>query len=94
MFGGAVAGGKVLGKYPSSFEEGDLDGIALGRDRMIPTTPWDAMWFRVAEWFGVPATGPGMDKVLPMHKSFPSDKLYGKDDLFDVLGLNGDESIS
>jgi len=94
MFGGAVAGGKVLGKYPNSFEEGDPDGIALRRGRMIPTTPWDAMWFGVAEWFGVPATGPEMDKVLPMHKSFPSDKLYGKDDLFDVLDSNGEESIS
>lgn len=94
MFGGAVAGGKVLGQYPSSFEVGDPDGIALKRGRMIPTTPWDAMWFGVAEWFGIPATGPGMDKVLPMHKNFPSDKLYGKGDLFDLLGSGGDESVS
>ena len=33
--------------------------------------------------FGVPATGPEMDKVLPMHKNFQNPNvLYGKADLF------------
>jgi len=94
MFGGAVAGGKVLGQYPREFEQGDEDGIALKRGRMIPTSPWDSMWKGVAEWFGVPAEGAGMDKVLPMHKNFPSDKLYNKNQLFDVLGSDGDGSTS
>ena len=130
MFGGPVKGGKVLGHYPSEFEEGDQDGIILSRGRIIPTTPWDAMWkgkhttcpiydeilytlnalsYRivfnteqnyifnssgVAEWFGIPEGAEGMDKVLPMHKNFPADALYGKDDLFDLLGSGGEEDTS
>ena len=43
MFGGAVDGGKVLGKYPTDFQQGDRDKLALSRGRMIPTTPWDAV---------------------------------------------------
>jgi uncharacterized protein (DUF1501 family) len=94
MFGGSVDGGKVLGQYPSDFEEGDSAGIMLSRGRVVPTTPWDAVWKGTAEWFGIPATGLGMDKVLPMHKNFPSHLLYGEDDLFDILGPNGGESTS
>merc|ERR1719253_144404 len=86
MFGGAVKGGQVLGQYPSNFEEGDEEGIMLSRGRMIPTTPWDAMWLGVSEWFGVPSNSPEMEKVLPLHTNFPPEKLYGKADLFDVLG--------
>ncbi|KAL7542550.1 hypothetical protein ACHAXR_011864 [Thalassiosira sp. AJA248-18] len=82
MFGGAVKGGQVLGQYPSDFEEGDAEGIALSRGRMIPTAPWDAMWKPLAEWFGVNATGPDMDKVLPMHKNFPQELLYNETDVF------------
>ena len=82
MFGGAVNGGRVLGRYPSDFEQGDEAKIALSRGRMIATTPWDAMWKGTAEWFGVPATGPEMDKVLPMHKNFPQERLFNKTTLF------------
>lgn len=82
MLGGSIKGGKVLGQYPSDFEEGEDNPIALSRGRMVPTTPWDAMWKGAAEWFGIPATGPEMEKVLPMHKNFPPELLYGKDDLF------------
>jgi hypothetical protein len=48
---------------------------------MIPTSPWDAMWKGTAEWFGI-AEGDEMDRVLPMHKNFPSNKIYGKSELF------------
>lgn len=88
MFGGAVKGGKVLGEYPVDFEQGDDAGIVLSRGRMIPTSPWDSMWYGVAEWFGIPSHGPEMDKVLPMHMNFPASKLYGKETLFDVLGTH------
>ena len=82
MFGGAVNGSHVLGQYPSDFEQGDPERLALSRGRMIPTNPWDAMWKGTAEWFGIPATGPEMDKVLPMHKNFPQGILYNESDLF------------
>lgn len=83
-----------MGKYPSEFVEGDAEGIMLSRGRMVPTTPWDAVWKATAEWFGIPANGPEMDKVLPMHKNFPSEMIYDKEDLFDGFGMNGEESTS
>lgn len=89
-----MAGGKVLGKYPDNFEEGDPDNIILSRGRIIPTTPWDSMLHSVAEWFGVPANSAEMDKVLPMHKNFPLEKIFGKDDLFVCTGVNCGESTS
>ena len=84
MFGGAVNGGHVFGQYPSDFEQGDDAGIALSRGRMIPTTPWDAMWKGTAEWFGIPAAGQEMDKVLPMHKNLPQEMLYNQTILFNM----------
>merc|ERR1711982_305797 len=84
MFGGSVNGGQVLGLYPSDFEQGDDAGLVLSRGRMIPTTPWDAMWKGTAEWFGIPAAGPEMDKVLPMHKNFPQEMLYNQTMLFNL----------
>jgi len=83
MFGGNVNGGQVLGKYPKAFEIGDEDQIALNRGRIIPTTPWDAMWQGAAEWFGIPPNSPGIDKVLPMHMNFPDlVDSYHESDLF------------
>ena len=70
IFGGALNGGQVLGLYPDDFEQGDPAKIALSRGRTIPTTPWDFMWKPVAEWFGIPAGGPEMKKVLPLHENF------------------------
>ena len=84
MFGGSVNGGHVLGLYPSDFEQGDDAGLVLNRGRMIPTTPWDAMWKGTAEWFGIPAAGPEMDKVLPIHKNFPQEMLYNQTMLFNL----------
>ena len=72
IFGGALNGGQVLGLYPDDFEQGDSANIALSRVRIIPTTttPWDFMRKPVAEWFGIPAGGPEMKKVLPLHENF------------------------
>jgi len=80
MIGGSVSGGKILGKYPVDFIEGDEDQIALSRGRMIPQYPWEAMLKGVSQWFGVPQED--MNTVLPMKKNFPNELLYGKDDLF------------
>lgn len=83
VLGGALQnGGKVLGEYPTDFNQGDPAKLALSRGRMIPTTPWDAMWKPVVEWFGIAPNSPEMDKVLPMHKNFPAGKLYSEADFF------------
>ncbi len=52
MFGGAVKGGKILGEYPRSFDPNEE--WMLGRGRVIPTTPWDAVFKGIARWAGVP----------------------------------------
>ena len=86
MMGGAVNGGKVLGKYPDDFEQSDsnhTNPIALGRGRMIPTHPWDAMWYGTAQWFGVTEEN-DMEKVLPMWKNFDSDLCYNASELFTI----------
>ena len=84
-FGGAVNGGKVRGLYPHDFVESSLNPIALSRGRMIPEHPWDAMWYGTAEWFGINVEGDEIDKVLPMNKNFPSEKLYGEAELYKAV---------
>lgn len=55
VFGGDVSGGRILGKYPRSF--GDSDPTNIGRGRLVPSTSWDALWYGIAQWFGI--TEPG-----------------------------------
>ena len=78
ILGGGLKGGKVLGQFPTVFSE---DGpLALSRGRMLPTTPWDAIWNGIAPWMGVP--GPDMDTVLPHKKNFESSVLFTEADVF------------
>ena len=49
MFGGGVAGGKVLGQYPTDFEQGDDDKLVIGSSRIIPSPQncgmvWCSKW--------------------------------------------------
>jgi len=73
LAGGSVDGGKILGTYPTNFEELDTS-----RMRLLPTTPLDAVWNGIAEWFGVLPSD--LDKVLPNRRKFP--KLFTKADMF------------
>jgi uncharacterized protein (DUF1501 family) len=74
--GGSVRGGQILGVYPDDLSpEGDQ---ILKRGRTVPTTPWEAVWAGVGEWFGVNEAD--MDKVLPNRGSFAS--FFSKEDLF------------
>lgn len=43
MFGGSVAGGKILGQYPTSFDVSAAENI--GRGRLIPSRSWDSLWY-------------------------------------------------
>ena len=45
-----------------------------------PTTPWEAVWKGIAEWWGIPKES--MPFVLPNAANFPEDTLYGRDALF------------
>jgi len=76
IMGGDVNGGRILGKYPDSFD-GDLD--AGGRGRIIPTTPWDAVWNGIAQWMGV-NDETLLREILPNAKW--DDSKFTKEDLF------------
>ncbi len=69
MFGGAVDGGKILGDYPDDLStEGPL---ILDRGRVIPTTPWDAVFKGIAQWAGV--QNDQLSNVLPNLNNFNDD---------------------
>jgi uncharacterized protein (DUF1501 family)/uncharacterized protein (DUF1800 family) len=81
MMGGSLNGGKILGSYPSEFDDGS-SSYALDRGRMVPTTPWDAMWNGVAQWMGV-SSEEDLDEILPMRKNFDSEILFDEATLFE-----------
>ena len=74
LMGGDVSGKKILGNYPSNFENYDVS-----RGHIYPTLSWDSIWNGVAEWFGI-TDSDDLDKVLPNRHKF--DNLFSKNDLF------------
>ena len=78
-----MAGGKVkqqiLGTYPDMREEAPLN---LGRGRIIPQLPWEAIWNGVAAWFGVDSEN--MAEVLPNAANFQASSIFSESDLFNV----------
>lgn len=78
VFGGDIDGGKILGEYPTDLtDEGPL--IVNKRGVVLPTTPYDAIWNGVAQWFGVTSNA-DLDIVLPNRNKFT---------LFDTMTLYG-----
>jgi hypothetical protein len=70
MLGGNVKGGVVKGDYPRDLSD---DGHnVLSRGRVIPSVPYDALWFSVAEWAGV-TTASEMEEILPNVGNFDVD---------------------
>ena len=52
----------------------------IGRGRVIPTLPWEAMWYGIVKWFGV--QDGQLSTVLPNAGNFPASLLFDKDELF------------
>eukprot|EP01122_Echinamoeba_exundans_P008354 TRINITY_DN275_c0_g1_i1.p1 TRINITY_DN275_c0_g1~~TRINITY_DN275_c0_g1_i1.p1 ORF type:complete len:1994 (-),score=503.35 TRINITY_DN275_c0_g1_i1:77-6058(-) len=78
VVGGKINGGRILGSYPTTLTD---DGpLSLGRGRLIPELPFEAVWQGVAEWFGVPANK--ISKILPNAANFPADKIFTQSELF------------
>lgn len=67
-----------MGEYPSSFSESDHTNI--GRGRLIPKSSWDALFYGVAQWFGITDQNE-LDYVLPNNQNFGCD-LFTDYDLF------------
>jgi len=78
MFGGEVKGGQILGRYPDDLTDGGP--LGLGRGRLIPTTPWDAVFQGIAGWLSI--TGVDLDYVCPNRYAFASSVLFTANDLF------------
>jgi len=76
MFGGEVNGTQILGEYPQSFE--DTDATNIGRGRLLPTTSWDAMWYGIAQWFGI-HNATDLKYVLPNNGNFGCNLFTDKD---------------
>ena len=70
--GGAVNGSQIFGEFPSSFVE-TSDVVISRNGRIIPTTPWESVWYGLAEWFGVDAED--MAEVLPNYANFPFETM-------------------
>jgi len=80
MAGGRVKGGEILGEYPYDITKpGPLN---VGRGRIMPTTPWEAVWSGVVEWLGVDPAD--IDTCLPNAVNTVDEtfQLFSKADLF------------
>ena len=81
MIGGNVNGSQIFGNYPDNLRKTDDNLIAVGRGRLIPTTPWEGMWKGVAEWFNVSSLE--METVFPNLKNFVSSShIISRDVMF------------
>jgi uncharacterized protein (DUF1501 family) len=79
VLGGDVKGGVMHGTYPEDYE-----AVSVGRSRLHPTTPWEAVWKGAAEWFGVPADK--MGQVLPNLEVFDDTMLLSASAMFKSSG--------
>jgi len=80
MVGGGLKGGQIRGVYPADLS--DKSDYWLRRGRMIPTTPYDAVWSAIATWMGVKGDT-DLNFVLPTRPNFPRCELYTDEDLFE-----------
>ena len=46
----------------------------------MPTTPWEGMWYGVAEWFGVEADR--LYDVVPNAANFPDSAVHTAEELY------------
>ena len=67
----------MLGAFPERLTEDDCE-VNLGRGRLLPTLPFDAVWHGVLEWMGVQ----NISNVLPNAASFPRDALFSQQELY------------
>lgn len=78
MLGGNVKGGQVLGKYPQRLDKEYSDEVH--GSTVIPTTPWEAVWKGIAEWWGV--ANETIPSLLPNAANFPDEALFSQSQLF------------
>ena len=78
VLGGAVKGGQVYNRFPSSLIEGNNQDA--GRGRMIPEYPWENVLMPIAEWMGV--EGSHQRDVFPNIQNFNASHILATNVLF------------
>jgi len=71
--GGAVAGGQVIGKFPSLVLGGVDDSDPGGGGRMVPSTSTEQIGATLMQWMGLPLSE--LDTVFPTLRNFSTRKL-------------------
>ena len=86
--GGAVDGGKILGTYPNDLEQGPTSRN-IGRGRMVPSTPWEAIWYGLSQWMDVPDEN--IEVVIPNVNNWQvGHTLFTKGQIFSGFELGFD----
>ena len=57
-----------------------LGDVNVGRGRFIATTPWEAIWNGIAEWWGLDEDSRA--DVLPHASNFDDRTIFSVEDLF------------
>jgi uncharacterized protein (DUF1501 family) len=73
VLGGAVAGGQVIGQFPSLKLGGHDDGDPGGGGRMVPTTSTEQVAATLMQWMGLPDAA--LPSVFPTLANFSTHKL-------------------
>ena len=81
IIGGSVKGRRVHGVFPDDVNPATSElEVGRGRGVFVPTTPWEGMWYGLAQWFGVDESR--MLDVVPNAANFPDSALHTADELF------------
>jgi len=78
IISGALNGGKLFTKYPSSMAKGNKRD--LGRGRLIPDYPWETVLTPISEWLGLSRAE--TESAFPNLKNFNSTHIISRSDLF------------
>lgn len=71
IVGGSVKGQRIHGQFPDDLNPATSPlEVGRGRGVLIPTTPWEGMWYPLAQWFGV--ENDQLLDVLPNAANFES----------------------
>ena len=76
--GGAINGGRILGKHPDNYSLEDKH--VTGRGAWIPTTSNDAFWTGITQWFGI-TSEMGLNYILPNMENFGC-SLFSEADMY------------
>ena len=78
IFGGEIAGGRILGHHPDNYSLNDI--MVTGRGAWIPSIPWEALWYPISQWFGITSDF-ALNYVFPNLNNFGC-RLYSDSDLY------------